>query len=114
MLRQEVASVQQGISTVLVVGGTDRRGLMYALLELSARILSEGDVALTGIENLVEFPDHIPPQLAGRWDSVYEQDGPAFALVGVRHPHVPELDHGLRKGLILLFRKHGPSLPPIR
>ncbi len=42
----------------LVVGGTDSKGLMYALNELSQQIKDKGLVALTEIEDTVEFPDN--------------------------------------------------------
>ncbi|GAA4814895.1 hypothetical protein GCM10023330_23430 [Litoribaculum gwangyangense] len=44
--------------TVLVVGGTDAKGLMYALNELAERIKSHGLVALSEVENTVEYPEN--------------------------------------------------------
>lgn len=45
-------------SMALVVGGTDSKGLMYALNELSQRIEDKGLTALTDIKNSIEYPDN--------------------------------------------------------
>lgn len=47
-----------GDKNVLVIAGTDNRGLMYALLEMAAEIKSGGTQVLTSIESLLEFPDN--------------------------------------------------------
>jgi len=44
--------------TVLVIGGTDAKGLMYALNELTERIKSHGLVALSEVENTIEYPEN--------------------------------------------------------
>ncbi|MDP5231388.1 MAG: hypothetical protein NWQ38_13425 [Cellulophaga sp.] len=44
--------------TALVVGGTDAKGLMYALNELSQQIDDKGLIAFSEIENTVEYPDN--------------------------------------------------------
>ena len=49
---------KRGNGMALVVGGTDSKGLMYALNELSQQINDKGLVALTGIKNTIEFPDN--------------------------------------------------------
>ncbi|MEQ9583453.1 MAG: hypothetical protein RIM68_15070, partial [Arenibacter sp.] len=43
---------------VLIVGGTDSIGLMYALNEISQQIDNKGLAVLTEIENSIEFPDN--------------------------------------------------------
>lgn len=43
---------------VLIVGGTDSIGLMYALNEISQQIDDKGLAVLTEIENTIEFPDN--------------------------------------------------------
>ena len=42
----------------LVVSGTDKPGLMYALTELAQRIQDKGLEALTEVENTLQFPDN--------------------------------------------------------
>lgn len=42
----------------LVVGGTDSKGLMYALLELAQQINDKGLVALNSIKNTIEYPEN--------------------------------------------------------
>jgi hypothetical protein len=43
---------------VLVIAGTDEKGLMYALTELAQRVLDKGLEALLEVENTVQFPDN--------------------------------------------------------
>lgn len=50
--------VQVDSGTAQVVAGSDDRGLMYALLELSERVDAHGLDALTEIEDTVEIPDN--------------------------------------------------------
>ena len=47
-----------GDRKVLVVSGTDERGLMYALLELSDRVRCRGINSLIEVDNIQEYPDN--------------------------------------------------------
>lgn len=47
-----------GAYTVLLVAGTDERGLMYALLELAERLRMEGADALERVADAIEYPEH--------------------------------------------------------
>ena len=47
-----------GKNKILVVSGTDERGLMYTLLELSERIRCRGIDSLSEVENIQEYPDN--------------------------------------------------------
>ncbi|AJR04969.1 hypothetical protein [Siansivirga zeaxanthinifaciens] len=42
----------------LIIGGTDSKGLFYALSELAEQIKDKGLIALTQLKNTVEFPDN--------------------------------------------------------
>lgn len=51
-------SVELKAGTAQVVAGSDNRGLMYALLELSERVDARGLEALTDITDTIETPDN--------------------------------------------------------
>ena len=48
---------QAGPQRVLLLGGTDERGLMYALLEMADRVRADGARALTEARDEVEYPE---------------------------------------------------------
>ncbi|MFC6799624.1 hypothetical protein ACFQDQ_17465 [Haladaptatus sp. GCM10026878] len=47
-----------GALRVLVIAGTDERGLMYSLLEVANRVTDSGLEALEAVENQIEFPEN--------------------------------------------------------